>query len=175
MDPDRAKAKNEGKMKKAYFQYYETFEVILEKIQNIEQRDHLRRAIIRYGLYGTTPGALTEVEDIVFTICRDIIDQQRHRCEVNAQNASSKTPAAGMKKPTAEEIRAYCKEKGYAIDAEHFINYYEANGWRVGKNPMKSWKATLANWAARDKASGRGTMYAGASPDANTTAYESVL
>ena len=67
---------------------------------------------------------------MAFTICRDIIDQQRHRCEINVQNAA-KTPAAGMKKPTAEEIRAYCKDKGYAIDAEHFLNYYEANGWKV--------------------------------------------
>jgi len=161
-------------MKKAYFQYYETFEVILEKIKDIHQRGSLREAIINYGLYGTTPENLTEVEDMAFTICRDIIDQQRHRCEINSNNAT-KAPAAGMKRPTAEEIRAYCKEKGYAIDAEHFLNYYEANGWKVGKNPMKSWKATLANWAARDKASGRGTMYAGASPDANTAAYESVL
>ena len=171
---DTERKETEGKMKKAYFQYYETFEVILEKIKDTKQRGELRAAIIRYGLYGIIPDRLTEVEDMAFTICRDIIDQQRHRCEINSNNAT-KAPAAGMKRPTAEEIRAYCKEKGYAIDAEHFLNYYEANGWRVGKNPMKSWKATLANWAARDKASGRGTMYAGASPDANTAAYESVL
>lgn len=159
-------------MKKAYFQYYETFEVILEKIKDTHQRGELREAIIRYGLYGTTPEDLTEVEDMAFTICRDIIDQQRHRCEINVQNAA-KTPAAGMKKPTAEEIRAYCKDKGYAIDAEHFLNYYEANGWKVGRNAMKSWKAALANWAARDR--GKGTMYSAASPDANTAAYNDVL
>ena len=84
-------------------------------------------------------------------------------------------PDASGKTTQIRLLEQHCKEKGYAIDAEHFLNYYEANGWRVGKNPMKSWKATLANWAARDKASGRGTMYAGASPDANTAAYESVL
>ena len=65
---------------------------------------------------------------------------------------------------------AHAASPFFAVDGS-----MEANGWRVGKNPMKSWKATLANWAARDKASGRGTMYAGASPDANTAAYESVL
>jgi hypothetical protein len=141
-------------MKKAYFQYYETFEIILEKIQSIEQRDSLRRAIISYGLYGTTPENLTEVEDIVFTICRDLIDQQRHRCEVNTQNACKTTTPAGMKKPTLKEIADYCKEKGYAINAAHFYNYYEANGWKVGRNSMKSWKAALANWNTRDKAAG---------------------
>jgi hypothetical protein len=49
-------------------------------------------------------------------------------------------------KPTIEEIRQYIEEKNYNIDAEYFFNYYEANGWKVGKNKMKSWKATLGTW-----------------------------
>ena len=49
-------------------------------------------------------------------------------------------------KPTIEEIRQYIEEKNYNIDAEFFYNYYEANGWKVGKNKMKSWKATLGTW-----------------------------
>ena len=94
---------------KAYFQYYETFEIILGKIQDTSQRDEMRLAIINYGLFGTIPQALTEVEDIVFTICRDLIDQQRHRCEVNTQNAAKKNPK--FNKPTVDEIKAYCREK----------------------------------------------------------------
>lgn len=39
--------------------------------------------------------------------------------------------------PTIEEVNSYCKEKGYAVDPERFIDYYTSNGWRVGKNPMK--------------------------------------
>ena len=35
-----------------------------------------------------------------------------------------------------EEIKDYCKEKNYKINAEQFFNYYESNGWKVGKNPM---------------------------------------
>lgn len=30
--------------------------------------------------------------------------------------------------------------------AENFLNYYESNGWRVGKNPMKNWHCAIANW-----------------------------
>lgn len=30
--------------------------------------------------------------------------------------------------------------------AENFYNYYESNGWRVGKNPMKNWHCAVANW-----------------------------
>ena len=42
-------------MKKAYFQYYETFETIIGKIKDIEQREWLRKVIINYGLHGTAP------------------------------------------------------------------------------------------------------------------------
>ena len=49
-------------------------------------------------------------------------------------------------KPTIEEITAYVAEKGYTFNPQAFFDYYEANGWRVGKNPMKKWKAACANW-----------------------------
>ena len=54
-------------------------------------------------------------------------------------------------KPTIEEIAAYCQEKGYYVDAEYFFNYYEGNGWKVGRNAMKNWKATLATWNTKEK------------------------
>ena len=56
-------------------------------------------------------------------------------------------------KPSVDEVKAYCNEKGYAIDAQHFIDYYESNGWKVGKNPMKDWKATVRTWASRERSS----------------------
>ena len=42
-------------MKKAYFQYYETFENVLEKIKDLEEREWLRKVIIQYGLHGIEP------------------------------------------------------------------------------------------------------------------------
>lgn len=73
-------------MKKAYFQYYETFENVLEKIKDIEEREHMRKTIINYGLHGTLPAGLSELEEMAWTICKDLIDQQQHRREVNAAN-----------------------------------------------------------------------------------------
>ena len=49
-------------------------------------------------------------------------------------------------KPTLEEIKQYCIERGNKVDAEHFFDYYESNGWRVGKNSMKNWQATVRTW-----------------------------
>ncbi len=58
-----------------------------------------------------------------------------------------------FKKPTKDEVVAYCKEKGYDIDADYWLSYYESNGWMVGKNKMVSWTATLATWNARNNKS----------------------
>ena len=55
-----------------------------------------------------------------------------------------------FKKPTIDEIKQYISEKKYSIDAESFFNYYESNGWKVGKNPMKNWPAAVSNWNKRE-------------------------
>lgn len=48
--------------------------------------------------------------------------------------------------PTTQEVQAYCQEKGYKVDAERFIDFYESKGWMIGKNQMKDWKAAVRNW-----------------------------
>lgn len=48
--------------------------------------------------------------------------------------------------PTLEEVQAYCIERGNNIDPQHFIDYYTSNGWQVGKNKMKDWKAAVRTW-----------------------------
>lgn len=49
-------------------------------------------------------------------------------------------------KPSLEDIKAYCSERNNYVDPERFHDYYESNGWRVGKNPMKDWKAAVRTW-----------------------------
>ena len=55
-------------------------------------------------------------------------------------------PTKRFKKPTIEEIQAYCDERNNGIDAERFYDYYESKGWKVGKAPMKDWKASIRTW-----------------------------
>ena len=52
--------------------------------------------------------------------------------------------------PSKQEIEQYIEENGYSVDADRFIDYYTANGWMVGKNHMKDWKATIRNWERRN-------------------------
>ncbi len=53
--------------------------------------------------------------------------------------------------PTLEDVQAYCRERKNKVDAERFIDYYTANGWQVGKNKMKDWKAAVRNWERSEK------------------------
>ena len=57
--------------------------------------------------------------------------------------------------PTLEEVKAYCSCNGYNVDCERFVAFYESNGWKVGKNKMKDWKASVRGWHSRNKADGR--------------------
>jgi hypothetical protein len=43
------------------------------------------------------------------------------------------------------------------LEAEKFVNYYTSNGWKVGKNPMKSWGAAANNWITNTKQYAKGT------------------
>ena len=48
--------------------------------------------------------------------------------------------------PTVQEVAEYCQSRGNGISAERFVDHYSANGWKVGKSPMKDWKAAVRNW-----------------------------
>ena len=61
-----------------------------------------------------------------------------------------KRSSSAFVKPTFEECMAYAQEKGYQWNIERFFNYYESNGWRVGQNPMKNWKAAMRTWNTKE-------------------------
>ena len=68
---------------------------------------------------------------------------------INNNNSLYKKDSSRFQKPTIEEIRQYCQEKGVNVDAEQFYNFYESKGWLIGKSPMKNWRAAVATWAKR--------------------------
>lgn len=60
------------------------------------------------------------------------------------------TDTVKSKHPTLDEVKAYCNERNNRVDPERFMDYYTANGWKVGKNPMKDWKAAVRTWERSD-------------------------
>lgn len=65
--------------------------------------------------------------------------------EINS-SASTTTKRKRFEKPTLSEIKEYCIERNNNVDAQHFYDYYESNGWKVGKNSMKNWQAAVRTW-----------------------------
>ena len=66
--------------------------------------------------------------------------------------------------PTLEQAKAYFTERGHqdaVSESEKWIDYYIANGWKVGKNPMKDWKAAIRNWMRNYQPQPQQTNYQG--------------
>lgn len=57
--------------------------------------------------------------------------------------------------PTLEEVKAYCAERKNNVDAQRFVDYYTSNGWLVGKNKMKDWRAAVRTWERNSTSSSK--------------------
>lgn len=57
------------------------------------------------------------------------------------------------KKPTILEVRNYCQERQNSVDADTFVAYYEASGWKRGRTEITDWRAAVRSWEkkARDQ------------------------
>lgn len=74
------------------------------------------------------------------------IDKER-----NNNNSIIVKKEVQFRPPTEQEVRAYCLERHNNVDAETFISFYQSNGWKVGKNKMKDWKASVRTWEKNSK------------------------
>lgn len=101
-----------------------------------------------------------EISTIVDKEKKSISDAEIFSDEKNSGNNAQLIPEEKEKKvapkresrftpPTLEEIKDYEVQKGYTFSAEKFWGYYESNGWRVGKNPMKSWHGACVTWQGK--------------------------
>lgn len=70
---------------------------------------------------------------------------------ITKEKVTEEPKKKGFIKPSLEEVQAYIKEKGFIVNAETFVDYYESNGWKVGKNPMKDWNAAVRTWEQKEK------------------------
>ena len=84
-------------------------------------------------------------------VSTDVNERQRTSTNKNNNNNKNKNnndigSRERFAPPTLDEVQAYCEERGNNVDPERFIDYYTSNGWRVGKNPMRDWKAAVRSW-----------------------------
>lgn len=99
----------------------------------------------------------------------------RQRTSTNKNNNNNKNKnnngigsSGRFAPPDLDEVLAYCQERGSSVDPERFFDYYTSNGWKVGKNPMKDWKAAVRSW----ERSGNDTPQRAKSSDSLDDQYE---
>jgi hypothetical protein len=72
-------------------------------------------------------------------------------------------PTKRFRPPTAAEVDVYIRERGFSFTGAAFCDWYEGIGWKVGKHPMKDWKAAARTWQHR-RNEGRPTKTGGIRP-----------
>ena len=78
--------------------------------------------------------------------------EEKRRVEKSKENNTEREkPTKAFAKPTIDEVRDYCRQKGYTIDAEKFWHHYEARGWRTREGPLKSWQAAVVTWQKNER------------------------
>lgn len=90
---------------------------------------------------------------------RDVenVDRSRHNAEAEAEaealpvvtpnkTDTSARPRSVFNKPKIVDVQMYCRERGNSVDPSAFVDFYESNGWKVGRNAMKDWRAAVRTW-----------------------------
>ena len=75
--------------------------------------------------------------------------QSESESESESESARARKRAAPFTPPTPDEVAAYCRERGNAVDAERFCDFYASKGWMIGNQRMKDWRAAVRTWEKR--------------------------
>lgn len=94
------------------------------------------------NVYERIPEIQTNTNDTLSVSDSVSESDKKEKCEKKNTNEVKR-----FKAPTIEQAKEYFAEKGYMeSEAERFVDHFTANGWKVGKSPMKDWKAAARNW-----------------------------
>lgn len=79
----------------------------------------------------------------------------------NKERLSNESPKKAFEKPTPEEVSAYAAERGRpGFDGGQFCDFYASKGWKVGREPMRDWRAAVRTWLRREEPKGGGDAFA---------------
>jgi hypothetical protein len=168
---DQLNDEQAGKLFKAIFQYQKTGEIesldqftkiILtpfisqfkrdeDKWLNVVERNRANIAK-RWNTKNTTgktgiPKDTKNTDSDSKSVSDSVSDSKSDIKEISSLRSDTKK---NFIKPTLQEIQAYCQERKNSVNPQKWLNHYESNGWKVGKNPMKDWKAAVRTWENSD-------------------------
>ena len=84
----------------------------------------------------------------------DLVENENSESPIETLQAPKEQSGGGRKRftiPTPEEVQAYCNERNNGISGQQFCDFYSSKGWKIGKEPMKDWKAAVRTWEMRRK------------------------
>lgn len=131
------------------------------RIHNYIQKDRYKETVYqeeRQRLRLKENGAYTELSEPVYSLDTECIQDvskmdtqvsigKDRLCKDSIEDTADKPPKQSrFRPPSYDEVEEYCRERQNGVDVQRFIDYYSSNGWKVGKNPMKDWKAAIRTW-----------------------------
>ena len=94
-----------------------------------------------------SPSTEEDIDKISASDDEDIDNKKKNKKkkEGEKENECYIAPARFVR-PSLDDVAAYCLERGGIVDPQRWYAYYESNGWKVGKNAMKDWRAAVRTW-----------------------------
>ena len=62
------------------------------------------------------------------------------------KDVKSKSESKRFSPPSLLQVSDYCQERKNSVNPQKWMDHYQSNGWKVGKNSMKDWKAAVRKW-----------------------------
>lgn len=107
-----------------------------------------------YRLTGETPSQLCD-ESVTSPSTQVRLGQVSTGKDSVGKDIEEASPSSTRTKrftpPTVDEVKSYCQERQNCVDPQRFVDYYSSNGWMVGKNKMKDWKAAVRTWEQKER------------------------
>lgn len=137
------------------------FESGVVVIKHWRIHNYIRNDRYKETVYQEEKAQLTEKENKAYTLAGIPTDNQlTYQRETQVRLGKVRLGEVKEEKrrftpPTLEDLVDYCQANSLEVDEQAFIDYYESNDWKVGRNKMKDWKAAARNWSRRNKEASR--------------------
>lgn len=95
---------------------------------------------------------------------KEIENKKENECSISYVDNKGRVRKKVQIPPEREEVIAYCAEMGYTVNIDAWFAHYESNGWKVGRNPMKDWRAALRTWQHNGYGNGHQTAASAQQP-----------
>lgn len=151
---------------------YSVYQFVANAKQNAEQNAERSSSDQVANAKRTQDGGKGELDNNIYNISEQQRNNEKGKTEkhITPNTLTSIAPKGAaqkkFEKPTLEEVEDFCYENNLSIDPAQFIDFYETNGWMVGRNHMKDWKAAARNWDRRRKAEPKQKAYSGGGKNA---------